>query len=162
MLKKSCWVLGLVFLFIFSGSFISEAVEINGYEYEYDQLYEFDEALVGGTLVTQCNVSTACMGGGAATVSQDTMYWMNHVDVSGSFVRVDFILTFRTDSPKSSPLTQETQTFKLPTVLGSICTPFGVPDWGGNVIFGPARLTVIAHTKLGTVNKCIYNFTVGP
>jgi hypothetical protein len=72
MLKKSCWILGLVFLFIFSGSFISEAVEINGYE--YDQLDDFDEALVGATLSTQCNVSTTCQGSDVAQVSQDTMY----------------------------------------------------------------------------------------
>jgi hypothetical protein len=164
MVKKSYWVLGLVFLFIFSGSFISEAAEIN--EYEDDQLSEFDETGGVGALITQCSVSDSCGGVGVGTVSQsdgsENMYWMNHVDVSGKFVRVDFILTFRTDSPKSSPLRKQTQTFKLGTGVGTVCTPFGVTSWGGDPIFGPARLTVKAYTKSGVIKKCTYDFAVGP
>lgn len=160
MLKKSCWVLGLVFLFILSGSFISEAAEINGTE--IGEFPGFDETGVVGALKTQCNVSETCGGTSVATVSQDALYWMNFDDVSGNFVHVDFFLTFRTDSPSSSPLRQQTQTFKLAGGLGGICTPFGVPFWGGNPIFGPAKLTINAYTKSGVIKQCFYDFTVGP
>ncbi len=168
MLKKNCWVLGLVFLFVFSGSFISEAAEINGYEDGQLSEFEFDETGVvdPAALITQCSVSDSCQSVGVGTISQsgvaENMYWMNHVAVSGNFVRVDFILTFRTDSPKSSPLRKQTQTFKLATGVGNTCTAFGVPSWGGDPIFGPARLTVKAYTKAGAIKKCTYDFAVGP
>lgn len=57
---------------------------------------------------------------------------------------VVFLVSFK----NGSPLTSQTQSFQFPGGYGGgITTPFGVPDWGGNPILGPAVLTALVNGK---------------
>jgi hypothetical protein len=89
-----------------------------------------------------------------STPSSNNLYWMFF-----SNNKVIHSVVFRVTFKPGSPLHDQTQTFTFPGGYGgNIETPFGVPYWGGNLILGPAVLSVLADGHpAGT-----YNFTVVP
>lgn len=102
-------------------------------------------------------VSDTYFGPAVTKVSQTTgsaekLYFLN---LSNSAVAnsVLFVVSFK----NGSPLTSQTQAFQFPGgYAGGMTTPFGVPNWGGNPILGPAVLSVLVNgVQVGS-----YNFTV--
>lgn len=103
-------------------------------------------------------VSDTYFGPAVTTVKQTTssaekLYFLN---LSGGTAAhsVLFVVSFK----NGSPLTTQTQSFQFPGggYGGGITTPFGVPNWGGNPILGPAVLTVLVNgAPVGS-----YNFNV--
>jgi hypothetical protein len=102
-------------------------------------------------------VSATYAGAPVTSVSQTTssaskLYFLN---LAGGTTAnsVLFEVTFK----NGSPLTTQTQSFSFPSGYGGgITTPFGVPNWGGNPILGPAVLTVLVNGQ--SVGS--YNFNV--
>jgi hypothetical protein len=97
-----------------------------------------------GAAVTQVKQTTSASG---------NLYFLNYSGGPAA-TSLDFIVTFKA----GSPLTHQHQrfTFSGGGYGGGVTTPFGVPDWGGNPILGPAVLTVLANgSPVGS-----YNFTV--
>ncbi len=87
------------------------------------------------------------------TGSAEKMYFLN-LSNSTAAHSVLFVVSFKS----GSPLTSQTQSFQFPGggYAGSITTPFGVPNWGGNPILGPAVLSVLVNgVPVGS-----YNFNV--
>jgi hypothetical protein len=113
-----------------------------------------------------CYIADTAYGVEVTTVYESTpvienMYWAQHEANSLPYKNVEFILKFRTDDPKASPLKPIKQVFKFsPASNTTIGSPFGVQYWGGNAIIGPARLTVKSTRPSGTVKICTYDFTV--
>jgi 3',5'-cyclic AMP phosphodiesterase CpdA len=107
-----------------------------------------------------CWVSQHWYGAPVNTVKQSTptannLYWLNYSGGKAAHT-VDFVVTFKA----GSPLNNQRQHFVFTGAgyNGAITTPFGVPEWGGNPILGPAVLTVLVNgVAAGTLN-----FTVTP
>lgn len=109
-------------------------------------------AAAGAVWVSQTYAGSAVTQVKQSTASASNLYWLNLGGGQTAF-NVVFQVTFKS----GSPLTSQTQTFSFPGGYGgAITTPFGVPDWGGNPILGPAVLTVLVNG----VSAGSYNFTV--
>ena len=76
------------------------------------------------------------------TSASEKLYFLN---LSGGTAAnsVLFVVSFK----NGSPLTTQTQSFQFPGggYAGGITTPFGVPNWGGGPILGPAVLSVLVN-----------------
>ena len=98
-------------------------------------------AAVGPVWVSDTYFGPAVTNVKQTTAGAEHLYFLNLSNTTTAF-SVLFVVTFK----NGSPLTSQTQSFHFPGGYGgSITTPFGVPNWGGDPILGPAVLTVLVN-----------------